>query len=182
MVDTVFPPRSPEPSLEQIKSNLRACLGIQKAAALQDKRPFAATLVGPDNKTILLSHFSISHVEHAESCLARLATIHYKSSYLWTCTLYCTWEPCAMCTGTVYWSNIGRLVYAASEEKLKMVTGEGNPENFTMSLPCRDVLKHGQKDIQVWGPIEDVENEVIEDSERFWKPVREMLGLDTKVN
>lgn len=83
-----------------------------------------------------------------------------------------------MCTGTLYWSNIGRLVYAASEEKLKKVTGEGNPENFTMSLPCRIVLKHGQKDIQVWGPTEEVEKEVIEDSERYWKPVREGLGLD----
>jgi tRNA(Arg) A34 adenosine deaminase TadA len=83
-----------------------------------------------------------------------------------------------MCSGTLYWSNIGRLVYAASEEKLKEVTGEENPENFTMSLPCRDVLKHGQKEIQIWGPIEDVEKEVIEDSERYWKPVRENLGLN----
>lgn len=82
-----------------------------------------------------------------------------------------------MCTGTLYWSNIGRLVYAASEERLKEVTGEGNPENYTMSLPCRDILKHGQKKIQVWGPIEDVEQEVMDDSEKFWGPIRERLDL-----
>jgi len=83
-----------------------------------------------------------------------------------------------MCSGTLYWSNIGRLVYAASEDRLRIVTGEGNKENFTMSLACRDVLQHGQKDVQVWGPIEGLEAEVVEDSERYWKPVRKGLGLE----
>ncbi len=74
-----------------------------------------------------------------------------------------------MCTGTLYWSNIGRLVYAASEEKLKDLTGGHNEENMTMSLPCRDVLKHGQKDVEVIGPVNGWEERVVEESGKWWK-------------
>jgi len=74
-----------------------------------------------------------------------------------------------MCTGTLYWSNIGRLVYAAAEEKLKGLTGGNNDENMTMSLPCRDVLKAGQKDVEVIGPVNGWEEKVVEESGKWWK-------------
>lgn len=74
-----------------------------------------------------------------------------------------------MCTGTLYWSNIGRLVYAASESKLRELTGGSNEENMTMSLPCRDVLKAGQKDVEVIGPVRDWEERVVEQSGKWWK-------------
>lgn len=177
MPPTVFPERPATPTPSQIESNLQKCLDIQnEAVSHHNKRPFAALLVGPDNTTVLLSHYSISHVDHAEACLARLASIHYTQPFLWTCTLYSTWEPCAMCTGTLYWANIGRLVYAASEDDLKSITSEGNEENFTMSLACRDVLDKGQKDIQVWGPVEGMRGKVVRESDVFWKPIREGLG------
>lgn len=41
------------------------------------KRPFAGVLVGPDHETVLLQHQSVSHVDHAESSLARLSASHY---------------------------------------------------------------------------------------------------------
>jgi tRNA(Arg) A34 adenosine deaminase TadA len=155
---------------EQIDTAMGACLDLQKTATtLHDKRPFAALLLGPDNSTILLTHYSISHVQHAETELARLASIHFSQKYLASCTLVSTWEPCAMCTGTLYWSNIGRLVYAASEEKLNDLTGGHNEENMTMSLPCREVLKHGQKDVEVIGPVSGWEENVIEESGKWWK-------------
>ncbi|OAG39326.1 hypothetical protein AYO21_06530 [Fonsecaea monophora] len=155
---------------EQIDAALKACLDLQNTAtSLHEKRPFAALLLGPDNTTVLLTHFSISHVQHAETELARLATIHFSQKYLAACTLVSTWEPCAMCTGTLYWSNIGRLVYAAREEKLKDLTGGDNQENMTMSLPCRDVLKAGQKDVEVIGPVTQWEEKVVEESGKWWK-------------
>ncbi|MCJ1391570.1 hypothetical protein MMC18_004434 [Xylographa bjoerkii] len=151
-----------------------AAIQVQNdAVEHHQKRPFAAVLLGPDNKTVLLSHFSISHVDHAESCLARLASIHYTQSYLWTCTLVSTWEPCAMCTGTIYWANIGRVIYAASEEQLKEITGIGNAENFTMAMGCREVLARGQKDVLVEGPFSDLANLVVSESDKYWRPVRE---------
>ncbi|KIW16493.1 hypothetical protein PV08_06548 [Exophiala spinifera] len=154
----------------QIDAALETCLSLQNTATkYHEKRPFAALLLGPDNSTVLLTHYSISHVQHAETELARLASIHFSQPFLAGCTLVSTWEPCAMCTGTLYWSNIGRLVYAASEEKLNELTGGGNDENMTMSLPCRDVLKAGQKDVKVIGPVSGWEERVIAESGKWWR-------------
>ena len=33
------------------------------------------------------------------------------------CTLYVTLEPCVMCAGALYWSQLGKIVYGASDEK-----------------------------------------------------------------
>lgn len=74
-----------------------------------------------------------------------------------------------MCTGTIYWANIGRVIYAASEEDLNKLTGAGNGENMTMSLPCREVLKRGQKVVDVLGPVKLWEERVIKESGKWWK-------------
>lgn len=55
-------------------------LALQTSARAQHgKRPFAGILVGPDHTTVLLLHQSVSHVDHAESSLARLAASHYSA-------------------------------------------------------------------------------------------------------
>ena len=56
-----------------------------------------------------------------------------------------------MCTGTLYWANIGRLVYGFEETKLLALTGD-HAANPTMSLSSRVVLGTGQKKIEVHGP------------------------------
>ncbi|MCJ1381164.1 hypothetical protein MMC17_004273 [Xylographa soralifera] len=173
--DSLFPSRKPIDKTEVYNAIFAAIQVQSDAVEHHQKRPFAAVLLAPDNKTVLLSHFSISHVDHAESCLARLASVHYTQPYLWTCTLVSTWEPCAMCTGTIYWANIGRVIYAASEEKLKAITGIGNAENFTMAIGCREVFARGQKDVYVEGPFSDLEDRVVMESDKYWKPVREKV-------
>ena len=75
-----------------------------------------------------------------------------------------------MCTGTLYWANIGRLVYAASEEELNKLTGSGNGENMTMALPCREVLRRGQKEVEVIGPVKGWEEKVVSESRKYWRP------------
>ena len=75
------------------------------------------------------------------------------------CTLYTNFEPCAMCAGSIYWANIGCVVYGCAEEKLLELTGN-DAENMTLNLSCRTVFKSGQKDIRVFGPVEEVEQEV----------------------
>jgi tRNA(adenine34) deaminase len=39
------------------------------------------------------------------------------AKYLKDCTLYVTLEPCLMCAGAIYWSQLGRLVFGAFEDK-----------------------------------------------------------------
>ena len=74
-----------------------------------------------------------------------------------------------MCSGTIYWSGIGRVVYAASEEKLKQLTGNGNEENMTMSLSCRTVLQAGLREIDVIGPLPGWEERVVEEAGKWWR-------------
>ncbi|KAJ5217272.1 hypothetical protein N7468_010280 [Penicillium chermesinum] len=161
------------PSLtrKQLHSAAQRCLALQRDGQdLHSKRPFAALLLAPDNETQLMSSLSLSHVRHAECELARNAADNYSWDYLARCTMVSTWEPCAMCAGTIYWAHIGRLVYLASEKTLQQVIGAGNQENLTLDLPCRDVFRAGQTGVQVIGPLaeEGWEEKVVRDSERYW--------------
>lgn len=54
---------------------------------------------------------------HAEMQAITAAATAVGGKYLNDCTLYVTVEPCPMCAGAIAWSQLGRLVYGASDEK-----------------------------------------------------------------
>lgn len=54
---------------------------------------------------------------HAEMQAITAAASHISGKYLNECTLYVTVEPCPMCAGAIGWSQLGRLVYGAADEK-----------------------------------------------------------------
>lgn len=54
---------------------------------------------------------------HAEIIALTAAFNYLGSKYLPEATLYVTIEPCLMCSGALYWSKIGRIVYGAEDEK-----------------------------------------------------------------
>lgn len=54
---------------------------------------------------------------HAEMQAITAAANLLGGKYLDGCTLYVTLEPCVMCAGALGWSQLGKLVYAASDEK-----------------------------------------------------------------
>ena len=56
-----------------------------------------------------------------------------------------------MCAGTLYWANIGALVYGLEETRLLALTG-ASQENPTMHLSSRTVLGSGQKQIAIHRP------------------------------
>jgi tRNA(Arg) A34 adenosine deaminase TadA len=158
----------PGPSGEQRQRHLRAANAAAQRALAAGHHPFGAVLVGPDNETVLLEQGNVDSVNHAEAVLAREAARRFGSGYLWGCTLYTTVEPCCMCAGTVYWANIGRLVYGMDERRLLELTGN-HAENPTLDLPCREVFARGQKAIGVWGPIPEVEAEIAALHAGFWR-------------
>jgi tRNA(Arg) A34 adenosine deaminase TadA len=159
------------PTPEQMRRHLRMANDIAKRSLERGHHPFGALLVAPDNETVLVEQGNVDAVNHAEAVLARMAARAWSAEELWDCTLYTTVEPCCMCVGTQYWANIGRLVYGMSERRLLELTGN-HPENPTMDLPCRDVLERGQKDVRVWGPIPEVEDEIAALHLAFWKRSR----------
>lgn len=54
---------------------------------------------------------------HAEMQAFTAAANYLGSKYLDECTLYVTVEPCIMCAGASYWTQIGKIVYGAPDEK-----------------------------------------------------------------
>ena len=72
-----------------------------------------------------------------------------------------------MCAGTMYWANIGRLVYGFEETKLLALTGDhaGEPDDDAL-LAHRTRLR--PKEDQVVGPIPEIEDELIAPHRDFW--------------
>ena len=155
------------PTRDQILRHLRRANAVAARAVAMGHHPFGAVLVGPDHETVLLEQGNVSTVNHAEAVLARTADMNFSPAYLWTCTLYTTVEPCAMCAATQYWANIGRLVYGMDETRLLELTGASS-ENPTMDVPARYIFAHSQKHIQVTGPVPEVEAEIAELHRDFW--------------
>ena len=153
---------------EQIARALRRADAVARRAMAMGRHPFGAVLVAPDGETVLAEQGNIDTVHHAEATLARFASLNYPADYLWQCTLVTTFEPCAMCTGTAYWANIGRIVYGAEEADLLALTGD-HPENPTLSLPCREVFARGQKAVEVIGPVPALADEMIATHRGFWE-------------
>jgi tRNA(Arg) A34 adenosine deaminase TadA len=157
-----------DPTREQMIGHLRRSHQIALRACQFGHHPFGAILVSPDHETVLFEQGNVDTVNHAESVLIRTAWMNFDPKYLWGCTLYTTAEPCAMCAGTLYWANIGRLVYGISEARLLELTGN-HAENPTLNLPCRSLFEQGQKKIKVWGPFPEVEAEIVQGHLGFWQ-------------
>jgi tRNA(adenine34) deaminase len=74
---------------------------------------------------------------HAEMQAFTAASQTLGGKYLKDCTLYVTIEPCVMCAGASYWTQIGKLVYGAPEVKRGFTTKGNN------ILHPKTVLKGG---------------------------------------
>lgn len=81
--------------------------------------PVGAVIV-VDNKIIARTHnlTELLHdvTAHAEMQAITSAANYLGAKYLKDCTLYVTLEPCQMCAGALYWSQISKIVYGASDE------------------------------------------------------------------
>jgi len=159
--------RGAAPTHEQMLRHLRRSNDVAQRAVGLGHHPFGAVLVGPDHETVLLEQCNIDTVNHAESTLARVAATNFTPEFLWGCTLYTAVEPCCMCAGTVYWANIGRVVFGMTEAQLLAETGK-HAENPTMSVSSRYVFDHCQKPVELIGPVTEVAAETIAMQRAFW--------------
>lgn len=104
---------------------------------------------------------------HAEALLMRKASKIYSKEEMRDFTLYNCADSCAMCTGAMYWSNLGRHVYIARESELKKYTGD-DIRNPTLDLPSRVVLACGQKEFETLGPFLELEDKFFELHKGYW--------------
>ncbi|HEY9312048.1 nucleoside deaminase [Williamsia sp.] len=135
---------------------LRRAVAIARLARESGNHPFGAILVDDTGGVLLEAQNTVETgrdaTGHAETNLARMASARYAPAELAAMTMYTSAEPCAMCSGAVYWAGIGTVVYALSEADLAIITG-ADEHNPTMALPCREVFAAGQRPTSVRGPV-----------------------------
>lgn len=84
---------------------------------------------------------------HAEMQAITMAASYLGGKYLKNCTLYVTLEPCAMCAGALYWSQISRIVYGASDPHrgFSAMNGKLHPKTEiktgVLETECAELLK-----------------------------------------
>lgn len=99
---------------------MKQALQEAKCAFQEDEIPVGAVIVCGD-RIIARAHNLTERLSdvtaHAEMQAITAASEYLGGKYLNDCTLYVTVEPCIMCAGALGWSQIGKVVYGASDEK-----------------------------------------------------------------
>ncbi|EPE95441.1 nucleoside deaminase [Rhizobium grahamii] len=149
--------------MENHEPFLREAIALSKSSMERGDEPFGSVLV-KDGRVILRAENSVftgrDMTNHAELNLIKLAAQKYDAAFLTDCTLYTSTEPCAMCSGAIYWSGIGRMVFACSETRLGEIAGIG------LNVPSRAILETGARIIAVDGP--NIEGEAAAVHQEFW--------------
>lgn len=99
---------------------MRKALDEAHLAFEKGEIPVGALIVVEDRiiaRTHNLTELLNDVTAHAEMQAITSAANFLGGKYLTQCTLYVTLEPCQMCAGALYWSQIAKIVYAASDEK-----------------------------------------------------------------
>jgi tRNA(adenine34) deaminase len=99
---------------------MRYALAEAQQAFEEDEVPVGAVVVS-NGRVIGRGHNLVEKLSdvtaHAEMMALTAATNAIGGKYLKDCTLYVTLEPCPMCAGAAYWTQIGRVVFGATDEK-----------------------------------------------------------------
>jgi len=155
---------------EQDLSFLRQAIDLARAARAHGAHPFGSLIVDEHGQVLVTARNNAVRpkgepTQHAERLACTKAAKLFSDEVLAKCTLYTSTEPCAMCAGAIYWTGIGRVVYALSEKGLLNFTGN-DAENPTLDLPCREVFVRGQRPTLVIGPL--IEEEAAQVHQGFW--------------
>jgi tRNA(adenine34) deaminase len=104
---------------------MKKALQEAEMAFEKDEIPVGALIV-IDNKIIARGHnlteMLVDVTAHAEMQAITAAANFLGGKYLTGCTLYVTLEPCQMCAGALYWSQISKIVFGASDENRGFIT------------------------------------------------------------
>lgn len=99
---------------------MKLALAEAQKAYDQDEVPVGAIIVC--NGTVVARGHNLTErlndfTAHAEMQAFTSASEHLGNKYLNKCTLYVTLEPCVMCAGGAFWTQIGKIVFGAADEK-----------------------------------------------------------------
>ena len=129
---------------------MNKALAEAKAALEKGEVPVGAVVVH-NNVVIARSHNFTEMLQdvtaHAEMQAITSAANYIGSKYLTDCTLYVTLEPCQMCAGALYWSQVSKVVFGASDSNRGFIAKgtELHPKTTVVSgvleEECSEIVK-----------------------------------------
>jgi tRNA(adenine34) deaminase len=160
-----------EPVLdEQDGCYLRQAIALSQLARDRGNRPFGAVVVTDDGRVIAEAWCNTSETGdctgHAETNAVRRVSVTVDRATLARSTLYSSAEPCVMCAGAIFWSNIGRVVFGIDALRLRVFRGE-RAEQRDAELSCRDVFAASPHPIVCIGPA--LADEASQPHVGFWR-------------
>ncbi|HLV52157.1 MAG TPA: nucleoside deaminase [Flavobacterium sp.] len=129
---------------------MRIALNEAKAALEKNEIPIGAIVVAYDRiiaKTHNLTELLCDVTAHAEMQAITAAANTIGGKYLKNCTMYITVEPCQMCAGALYWSQISKVVYGTGDNKrgFTAMGGKLHPKTEVkkgvLETECSDLMK-----------------------------------------
>lgn len=155
---------------ERDATYLREAIRWSQVARDRGNRPFGAVVVADDGRVLSEAWNNTSETGdctgHAETTAIRQLAGKADRGTLAQATLYSSAEPCVMCAGAIFWSNIGRVVFGIDAVALRVFRGE-RAEQRDVELSCRDVFASSPHPIECIGPV--LGDEAAVPHQGFWK-------------
>ncbi len=153
---------------KQGNAHLRRAIEVSIDARRHGNHPFGAVLVDGNGRVVAEAENTVvtdgDVTAHAETNLVRIAGNTWSPAELALHTLYSSCEPCAMCSGAIFWAGIGRVVFALSVEGL-LAFFDNRPDAPLHQIGSRRLLTTADG-IEVFGPA--LEDEAAGAHEGFW--------------
>lgn len=130
---------------------MRQALREAELAFKADEVPVGAVIVCRD-RIIARAHNLTERLNdvtaHAEMQAITAAAADIGGKYLKECTLFVTLEPCVMCAGAMHWSQLGRMVFGAFDEKAgyrriggRLLHAKTQVTGGVLEAECADLMK-----------------------------------------
>ena len=129
---------------------MQEALKLARKALEEDEVPIGAIIVSQGKiigKGYNLTERLNDVTAHAEMQAFTAASNYMGGKYLKDCTLYVTVEPCVMCAGASYWTQIAKVVYGAIDEKRgasrygKLYHPKTRVVPGVLAVECSDLIK-----------------------------------------
>ncbi len=149
---------------------LRRAIALADEAVARGDRPFGAVVVDGAGRVVAEAYATAASdvrdwTAHSEMAALRGASTLLAWDALAGCTLYASGEPCPMCAAALYWCNLRRLVFGASEGAIRSLR-----QRFSraagIEMSCREVFARAPHAIDVTGPC--LEDEALRAHHAFW--------------
>jgi tRNA(Arg) A34 adenosine deaminase TadA len=148
------------------EQHVRRAIELSQQARAAGDQPFGALLVG-SNGEVLAEDVNTETTDnditaHPELKLARWAAANLSSAEVGETTMYTSCEACAMCSGAIVTSGLGRVVYALAAPQLYEIRGR-----VQKTMRGIAVLTQAERHIDIAGPV--LSDEAAEAHRGFWQ-------------